>query len=70
MIRITRFDGQPMMLNPEWIQSVEETPDTMITLTTGSKILVRDSVAEVVAAFEDYKRKQQDLSHPSLRKAT
>jgi len=69
VIRVTRFDGRPMILNAEWIQSVEETPDTMITLTTGSKILVKDSVAEVVAAFEDYKRKQQMLSQPSLRKA-
>jgi len=59
-----------MILNAEWIQSVEETPDTMITLTTGAKILVKDSVAEVVEAFENYKRKQRDLLQPSLRKAT
>ncbi|NBX69474.1 MAG: flagellar protein [Proteobacteria bacterium] len=70
MIRVTRFDGRPMILNAEWIQSVEETPDTMITLTTGAKILVKDSVAEVVEAFENYKRKQRDLLQPSLRKAT
>jgi len=59
-----------MILNADWIQSVEETPDTMITLTTGAKILVKDSVAEVVEAFENYKRKQRDLLQPSLRKAT
>ena len=70
MIRVTRFDGRPMILNADWIQSVEETPDTMITLTTGATILVKDSVAEVVEAFENYKRKQQELSQPSLRKAT
>lgn len=70
MIRVTRFDGRPMILNAEWIQSVEETPDTMITLTTGAKILVKDSVAEVVEAFENYKRKQRELLQPSLRKAT
>jgi flagellar protein FlbD len=70
VIRVTRFDGRPMILNAEWIQSVEETPDTMITLTTGAKILVKDSVAEVVEAFENYKRKQRDLLQPSLRKAT
>ncbi|NBY19834.1 flagellar protein [bacterium] len=70
MIRVTRFDGRPMILNADWIQSVEETPDTMITLTTGAKILVKDSVAEVVEAFENYKRKQRELLQPSLRKAT
>jgi len=70
VIRVTRFDGRPMILNADWIQSVEETPDTMITLTTGAKILVKDSVAEVVEAFENYKRKQRELLQPSLRKAT
>lgn len=70
MIRVTKFDGCSMILNAEWIQSVEETPDTMITLTTGSKILVKDSVAEVIAAFEDYKRKQRLISESSLRKDT
>jgi flagellar protein FlbD len=56
------------MLNADWIQSVEETPDTVITLTTGSKILVKDSVAEVVAAFHAYKKNQNFKAPTSLRK--
>ncbi len=55
MIRIIRFDGKNIFLNAEWIQSVEETPDTVITLTTGEKILVKNSAEEVVAAFKAYK---------------
>jgi flagellar protein FlbD len=46
-----------MTLNAEWILSVEQTPDTMITLTTGVKIIVQEKVEEVVAAFEEYKKK-------------
>lgn len=57
MIRVTRFDGTHMTLNAEWILSVEQTPDTMITLTTGVKIIVQEKVEEVVAAFEEYKKK-------------
>ena len=57
MIRVTKFDGTPMVLNAEWIQSVEETPDTVITLTTGAKILVQEKVEKVIEAFEDYKKR-------------
>jgi flagellar protein FlbD len=56
MISVTKMDGTSMVLNAEWIQSVERTPDTVITLTTGMKILVRDGVEEIVEAFKSYKR--------------
>ena len=68
MIRVTKFDGNSMMLNADWIQSIEETPDTVITLTTGSKILVKDSVAEIVAAFTQYKINPYSMLQPVLRK--
>ena len=68
MIRVTKFDGRSMILNADWIQSIEETPDTVITLTTGAKILVKDTAAEVVSAFEDYKRKQHFSSQTPMRK--
>lgn len=56
MIRVTKLDGSLMMLNAEWIQTLETTPDTLITLTTGLKFHVRDRIEEVVSAFIDYKR--------------
>ena len=56
MISVVRLDGKSMMLNADWIQSVEATPDTLITLTNGSKIIVQDSLDEVIAAFKAYKR--------------
>lgn len=57
MIRVTRLDGTALILNAECIQSVENTPDTLITLTTGFTIMVREPVNEVVDRFLDYKRK-------------
>ena len=56
MIRVTRFDGTPIVLNADWIQSVENTPDTLITLTTGFKLIVKERTDEVVAAVKQYKR--------------
>lgn len=57
MIQLTRLDGTTLVLNAECIQSIENTPDTLITLTTGFKIMVREKVDDVVKRFLDYKRK-------------
>lgn len=56
MIRVTKFDGTPIVLNADWIQTVEETPDTVITLTNGVKYVVRDSTDDIIRAFKIYKR--------------
>ncbi len=39
MIEITKMNGQKILLNPDLIEMVEETPDTVIKLTTGKKLL-------------------------------
>lgn len=56
MIQLTRLDGTALVLNAECIQSIENTPDTLITLTTGFKLMVREKVDDVVKRFLDYKR--------------
>lgn len=55
MIRVTRMDGTPVVLNADWIESVESVPETMIRLTTGTRMLVREPVEDVVRAFKHYK---------------
>lgn len=62
MIRVTKFDGKPIMLNADWIQSVEQTPDTLITLTTGFQLLVKDAIEDVVKAFKEYKKEYKEIS--------
>ena len=57
MIQLTRLNGQPLMLNSDLIESVEPTPDTVITLTSGNKMIVRDSLAEIEAKIIAFKRK-------------
>ena len=43
MIDVTRLDGKSITVNCDLIETVEETPDTIITLTTGKKIIVKES---------------------------
>ncbi|MGE5591734.1 MAG: flagellar FlbD family protein [Bacillota bacterium] len=58
MIKVTRLGGKATLLviNADLIEIVESTPDTVITLTTGNKMVVRESVDEVVARVIAYKR--------------
>lgn len=47
MIEITKLNGSKMLINTSLIETVEETPDTVITLTSGKKIIVKESRQEV-----------------------
>jgi flagellar protein FlbD len=54
MICLTRLAGSEVVINADLIVTVEKTPDTVITLTTGDRIMVKESVDDVVeraAAF-------------------
>ena len=55
MVTLTRLTGMPFALNPDLIERVDETPDTVITLVDGTKYLVRESMADVVAAVMDHR---------------
>lgn len=62
MIHVTRLNGTQFVVNAELIREVEATPDTVVTLTTGTKLLVRESVDEVVQAVLQYRRDIVNLS--------
>ena len=47
MIDVTKVNGKKFTLNSRLIETIEETPDTVITLTTGKKIIVKESRQEV-----------------------
>ncbi|MDW8367556.1 MAG: flagellar FlbD family protein [Abditibacteriales bacterium] len=57
MIHLTRTDGADIVLNAQLIEIVEATPDTVISLTTGRKVLVRESVGQVVNRVIAYERR-------------
>ncbi len=68
MIRVTKFDGKQMILNADWIQCIEETPDTLITLTTGTQFLVKDRADEIVRLFLDYRQRSKFSGQLELKK--
>ena len=55
MIRLTRLSGTEFVLNGELVQEIESTPDTIITLTCGKKVMVKESVDAVVDAVVEYR---------------
>jgi flagellar protein FlbD len=56
MIPVTRLDGQPMFLNNDLIESIEPTPDTLITMSNGEKLYVRETPEAVVDQVIRFKR--------------
>jgi len=55
MIEVTRLNGLPMVVNADLIKFVEATPDTLISLTTGEKIMVREPVELVTERARAYR---------------
>jgi len=56
MIRVTRINEAELVINADLIEFVEAIPDTMITLTTGKKIMVQESIDDVIARVAEFKR--------------
>ena len=56
MVEVTKINGQKVLVNPDLIETVEETPDTVIALTTGRKIIVKESRQEVKNLVKLYRK--------------
>jgi flagellar protein FlbD len=56
MIRVTRLNHTPLVLNADLIEYMETTPDTVITLTTGQKIVVSETAEEVIGRVVEFRR--------------
>jgi len=56
MIRLTRLNNRALTVNSDLIKFVEQSPDTLITLVSGEKIVVRESVDEVLARLIEFRR--------------
>lgn len=56
MIRLTRINGEQVVVNADLIEFVEMTPDTLVTLFTGKKIPVRESAEDVIGRVVAYRR--------------
>jgi flagellar protein FlbD len=57
MIRLTRLNHVPLVLNSDLIEHIDVTPDTVITLTTGQILRVRETAEEVVERVVEFRRR-------------
>ena len=57
MIEVTRFNDTTFLINADLIETVEETPDTVLTLTTGRKFVIKENAQTVRNRVIDYKHK-------------
>ncbi len=55
MIMLTRLNGPAFALNPDLIERAEATPDTVLTLCDGHKMLVAETVEELIALVREYR---------------
>lgn len=63
MITVTRLNGGAFALNPDLVERVEPTPDTVITLVDGAKYVVLESVEDIISRIRESKASVIALSH-------
>ena len=56
MIVVTKINDKEITINNDLIEMIESTPDTTITMSTGKKIIVRESVEEIVARVVEFRK--------------
>jgi len=56
VIKVTRLNDKEFVVNCELIELVEANPDTTITTTTGRKLIIKESVEDIIAKTKEYKR--------------
>ena len=56
MIRVTRINHVPLVLNSDLIEHIETTPDTVISLVNGQKLVVLETTEEVIRRVIDFRR--------------
>ena len=57
MVTLTKLNGREITINAELIESLEATPDTVVNLVTGNRLVVKNSVDDIVARVMEYRKK-------------
>lgn len=63
MIKVTRLNGTQLVINADLIETIEERPDTIVTLTNEHRFVVKESIDELVERIEAYRQR----CHPGVR---
>ncbi|MCD6380068.1 flagellar FlbD family protein [bacterium] len=65
MIKVTRLDDRVIIVNADLIEFIEETPDTIIKLTTGRHLMVKEKMEEVLNRIYEYRSKHPVYAIPA-----
>jgi len=57
MIKVTRLNGKEFYINTDLIEFIESTPDTVISMTTGRKVIVQEEIEEILNRIYEYKNR-------------
>jgi flagellar protein FlbD len=66
MIKVTRLNGNELVINADLVEFVEALPDTIISLVTGKKIMIKESIDTVIARVAEFKRLSSGRSAPKM----
>jgi flagellar protein FlbD len=66
MIQLTRLNKKPLVVNSDLIEFIENAPDTVITLVTGEKVVVLESVEEILDRITSFRRRLLPTSFAML----
>jgi len=69
MIQLTRLNNSRLAINSDLIKFVEAAPDTVLTLVSGEKVVVREGVAEVIEQVREFRRSILCTAPPATRLA-
>jgi flagellar protein FlbD len=65
MIKVTRLNGRELTINPDLVEFLEATPETIISMTTGRKIVVREAIEEIVQRIIDFRHRSMPMVKPA-----
>ena len=68
MIALTRLNGKVFILNSDLIEFLEATPDTVVSLSTGKKVVVTEEVDEIIERIVKYKKRVFSLERQIIEK--
>lgn len=56
MIQLTRINGTELLVNEQFIEIAEQTPDTVVTMQNGHRYLVKETIEEIIGKSANYRR--------------
>ena len=57
MVAVTKLNGKAILVNPDLVEFLEATPDCLISMSTGRKLMVRESIAEVARLLLEHRQR-------------